>query len=232
LSTEKSTKDPTLTTSGQRRSKRYALRIPIQVKWSVPGQETRVVNAQVKEVNVQGALLQFLDTDSHPPNDAELELMNLFSDKKAAARVSGIRRSPKGMVLGVAIELLNPDENFWGMTFRLKRTTDELFALEQAIKSGDIDPRVLRDFRDAIDYVRKTAWAVQEWQERQVQHRDTATVLPLLITERIRRATQLCNVVSMDMKEHEVAPDTAGVENLYRVIHNLYRELKIMFDGA
>lgn len=58
--------------------------------------------------------------------------------------------------------------------------------------SGDIDARVLREFRDAVDYVRKAAWAVQEWQERQAKQRDTSTVLPLLMFERIRRATDLC----------------------------------------
>jgi hypothetical protein len=56
---------------------------------------------------------------------------------------------------------------------------DELLKLEKDMKdvrSGVMDPRVLREFRDAVDYVRKTAWALQELQERQAQQRDTATV--------------------------------------------------------
>ena len=97
--------------------------------------------------------------------------------------------------------------------------------LDQAIKSGDIDPRVLRDFRDAVDYVRKTAWAVQEWQERQLQHRDTATVLPLLAAERIRRAAQLSAAVSTDLKELGVTPETAGVDALFQATVQLYLDL-------
>ncbi len=37
----------------------------------------------------------------------------------------------------------------------MRRTTGELLKLEHGIKSGDIDPYVLREFRDAVDYIRK-----------------------------------------------------------------------------
>src|SRR5438105_14019500 len=56
------------------------------------------------------------------------------------------------------------------------RTSSELVRIEQEIKSGGIDPRILEEFRDSVDYVRKTAWAVQEWQERQLQKHDPQTV--------------------------------------------------------
>jgi len=68
------------------------------------------------------------------------------------------------------------------------------------LKAGNIDQRVLMEFRDSVDYVRKTAWVVYEWQERQVRHRDTATVLPLLTIERLRRATQLCGSIGRDLE--------------------------------
>jgi hypothetical protein len=67
--------------------------------------------------------------------------------------------------------------------------------------SGGIDDRVLRDFRDAVDYVRKTAWAVQEWQERQAKHHDTSTVLPLLMLEKVRRATELCKCITVELDD-------------------------------
>src|SRR6202035_5756603 len=131
--------------------------------------------------------------------------------EKALARASAIRRSKDGAVLGVALELLFPSEIFWGLTFRMRKTTLELQRLDQDIKSGNIDPRVFREFRDSVDYVRRTAWAVQEWQERQVQNRDTATVLPLLITERIRRATQLASAIIKDLNGSEITSETAGI---------------------
>jgi len=108
----------------------------------------------------------------------------------------------------------------------LKRTTGELFKLENGIKSGEIDAYVLREFRDAVDHIRKTAWAVQEWQERQVLKRDTATVIPLLVTERMRRGTQLYKALSDDLKNHAIRPESADIEDLTHAIEQLHAELK------
>src|ERR1700681_2822302 len=109
---------------------------------------------------------------------------------------------------------------------RLRKTSAELVKIEEAIKSGgSIETSILVEFRDAVDYVRKTAWAVQEWQDRQSQQRDTATVLPLLVTERIRRATQLCVAVSKDLKESEITSETVGIEKLLRAAQELSRDL-------
>ena len=63
---------------------------------------------------------------------------------------------------------------------RLKAATDELQALEQLVVSGDSSPRVLSEFRGAIDSIRQTAWAVQQWAELKTQNRDPYTVLGLL----------------------------------------------------
>jgi len=44
---------------------------------------------------------------------------------------------------------------------QLRNVTAELFKIEAAIRSGNsIDTRILTEFRDAVDHVRKTAWAV------------------------------------------------------------------------
>src|SRR5258708_33323496 len=99
------------------------------------------------------------------------------------------RRSTGGHVLGVAVELLIPSDTFWGVNFRLKKTSAELVRLHHAMQSGSIDPRILREFRDAVDYVRKTAWAAEERQERQLHRPDPHPVLPPLTAERIRRPT-------------------------------------------
>jgi len=94
------------------------------------------------------------------------------------------------------------------------------------IKSGEIDPYVLREFRDAVDHIRKTAWAVQEWKERQVLKRDTATVIPLLVTERIRRGTQLYEALATDLRSKNIHPDAAEIEELTQAIEKLREELK------
>lgn len=135
----------------------------------------------------------------------------------------------KSEVLGVAVELLTPSETFWGLTYRLKMTTDDLLRLEEDIRSGGMDTIVLREFRDAVDYVRKTAWALQELQECQAQQRDTATVRSLLTEERVRRATQLSKVLASDLDSHEVTDGTTGAADLYRAIESLYQRLAGLF---
>jgi hypothetical protein len=104
----------------------------------------------------------------------EVKLTNMLSGEEAWARITGVRRSKRDTGLGVAVELLVQSETFRGLTFQLRKTTADLQSLDQEIKSGSIDPGVLREFRDSVDYVRTTAWAVEEWQEHQVQYHDTA----------------------------------------------------------
>jgi hypothetical protein len=131
--------------------------------------------------------------------------------------------------LGVAVDLLVPSETFWGVNFRLKKTSAELVRLNHIMQSGNIDPRILREFRDAVDYVRKTAWAAEEWQERQLQRRDPSTVLPLITAERIRRATQLSDAISADLAAHEVTSETTGMQDFFRAIERVYQHLKDLF---
>jgi hypothetical protein len=210
----------------RRRSDRYPLVIPIHLKWPGLGGEPHSAHAQAREANLHGGLLEFMDADRYPTEGTEAELTNLVSGHKTKARVSAIRRSSTGALMGVAVELLPANEEFWGLTFQLRRTTGELLKLENGIKAGEIDPYVLREFRDAVDYIRKTAWAVQEWQERKVQKRDTATVIPLLVAERIRRGTQLYEALTADLKSHAIRPEAAEIEDLFHAIEHLYEELK------
>jgi len=229
MTSDKQTSDPEMPVVGRRRSGRFPVLVPVEARWKERDGKATKADAQAKEVNIHGGLLQFLDTDVYPPVGAEMELTNLFSGEEARARSAAIRRSDAGALLGVAVELLFPSETFWGLTFRLKKTTSELLRLDHAIKSGSIDARVLREFRDAVDYVRKTAWAVQEWQERQIQHRDTATVLPLLVQERVRRAVQLCATVTQDLRGNEITAETVGIEALYRATRELAHDLAALF---
>lgn len=160
------------------------------------------------------------------------ELTNLVSRETVPARVAAVRRNQEGAVLGVAVELAQPNETFWGVNFQLRRTSAQLVKLEQAIKSGGVDPRILTDFRDAVDYVRKTAWAVQEWQERQLKKRDPQTVLPLITAERIRRTTQLSKTILVDLAAHDVTRDTPGIEDLFRAVETLHQHVAGLFGES
>ena len=206
--------NPPTSKAEKRRGNRFPVVVPVQAKWQETSGKTMIETAQAREVNAQGGLL---DMKVYPSVGSQMELTNLLTGETYRARVVAIRRN-EGQFLGVAVELLIPSEAFWGVNFQVKKTSAELLQLEQSIRSGGIDQRILVDFRDAVDYVRKTAWAVQEWQERQLQHHDTQTLIPLLTTERIRRGTQLANAIVSDLGAREVNRDTPGVDELFSAV--------------
>jgi len=181
---------------------------------------------QATEVNAQGGLLEM---KTYPAVGSQIELTNLLSHESLHARVVGVRRNAEGRLLGVAVELLVPSDTFWGVNFQLKKACADLVKLEYDMRSGTTDQRVLKEFRDAVDNVRKTAWAVQEWQERQSRQEDPQTVLPLLTAERVRRATQLCDVISAAVGAHEVARETVGIEEFLQAVERVHQSLLELF---
>jgi hypothetical protein len=210
----------------QRRASRFPVVVPVDVQWQELSGKTVKEAAQAKEVNAQGGLL---DMKNYPGISRQLELTNLLSGESAEARIVALRRSKQGAVVGVAVELLVPNEAFGGVNFQLKKTTAELAKIEQAIKSGGVEPSILREFRDAVDYLRKTAWAVPEWQERQLQQHDPQAVLPLLIIERIRRATQLNKAITTDLATRGVTRETTGIDEFFRTVESLYQRVVDLF---
>ena len=225
---ERSTQQP-LMRNEKRRGSRFPVVVFVEAKWQTPGGESLKETAQALEVSALGGLL---DMKTYPKVGSDVELTNLLSGEAAKARVVGTRLSKGSAVLRVAVELLTPSETFWGLNFQLRKTSAELLKIEQQIKSGGVDPRILEEFRDSVDYVRKTAWAVQEWQERQLQKHDPRTLLPLITSERIRRGTQLTLAIAADLTAHEVTEDTPGMRELFRAIENLYVNVKNLLRGG
>jgi hypothetical protein len=60
-------------------------------------------------------------------------------------------------------EINDADQAFAKLvTNQVSRVTQELVKLEQLLKAGMVDPAVLKEFRKAVDDVRKTSWSVQQ----------------------------------------------------------------------
>ena len=112
---------------------------------------------------------------------------------------------------------------------RLKAATDELHELEQLVVSGDSSPRILSEFRSAVDGIRQTAWAVQQWTELQQQNRDPYTILGILSKERVRRATQIARDLRLDLESMDLDLETEGLANLFEAIEGLYERLTPLF---
>jgi hypothetical protein len=101
-----------------------------------------------------------------------------------------------------------PDSQSKNVSERLEAATSELQELERLVVSGSCAPRVLSEFRIAVDSIRQTAWAVQQWIELQQQHRDPYSVLGILAKERVRRATRIANDLTIDLESMELSFET------------------------
>jgi hypothetical protein len=118
------------------------------------------------------------------------------------------------------------------LTSRLERARSEMQELAEAIRAGEIDPRVLREFRESVDHLRLTAWAVQQWLELQSQNRDAYSVLPLLTGERIRRATSLNRDLAGDLDAMEITVEAEGLKELFEAVRELLQRMAPLFGDA
>lgn len=110
-------------------------------------------------------------------------------------------------------------------TARLLRISAELRSLEASLLAANSDHRVLREFRDAVDQVRLTAWSVHHWQELESENRDPYAVLPQLVNERIRRARQLTDDVTQDLDAEEFLENVTGLKELAAAVERLHERL-------
>ncbi len=58
----------------------------------------------------------------------------------------------------------------------LEQAIVELQRLHQVLLSGDLDPRILADFRDALNRVRTAAWAAQQYMACEETEQDSGSV--------------------------------------------------------
>jgi hypothetical protein len=217
--------DQTPATATKRRSRRFPFQSIVEATWQEPNGKLFREEAKATEVNAHGGLLEM---KNYPAVGTQIELTNLVTRESASARIIGARRSSEGRLIGVAVELTVPSETFWGSNFQLKKICADLVRVEYEMRSGTVDERVLREFRDAVDHVRKTAWAVQEWQQRQSQHTDPQSVISF-VAERLRRATQLCDSITADVAAQQVNRTTVGIEEFLRSLQKLGESFRALF---
>lgn len=111
---------------------------------------------------------------------------------------------------------------------RLLKATSELRELNKVMRAPspeEVDPRVLHDFREAMDHVRLTSWAAQQWLHQFRLDGNPETALSILTAERIRRATQLNFELSEDLEQQEEPLDRHRLEKLYAAVERLYMQL-------
>ena len=126
---------------------------------------------------------------------------------------------------------LGPQAAGNNVTLRLQAVIGTLSELEEAIKSGDVDARVLMEFRQSVDTIRGTAWAVQRWIGLKEQSGDPYSVIPILAAQRVLRATQLSQDLVVDLESVDVSIDTPGLHQLFTAVSRLLERLLPLFGN-
>ena len=112
----------------------------------------------------------------------------------------------------------------------LEKGISELQGLHELLLSNDVDPDVLADFREALNRVRNTAWAAQQYVVRKEVDHDSTSVLSFLAGERIRVAYQLCQTLSDDLRETEIEFQRGSLVQLCEITKTLTKQLKNIVD--
>ena len=109
---------------------------------------------------------------------------------------------------------------------RLENAIRELTGLHRALLSGEgLDPRILTDFRDALNRVRNTAWSAQQYLALKDTDGDASGVLSILTGERVRVAYQLCQTLQADLTNSEITFQAGQLIQLYVAAKALTEQL-------
>ena len=122
----------------------------------------------------------------------------------------------------------NPEENP-ELSSRLKKTNEELKHLQDSVKTGMINVKVLMDFRNATERARQASAAVQQWLETQGKGSDPYKLMEQVMKQRLEMATQLIKDVTSDLESLDVDLDTPGLPELNRAVRTLVERLGKLF---
>ena len=203
----------------RRKSRRFPVVVPIEVSWrgtdGVPVKE----DAVARQVNANGG---FLKMSTYPEAGAGVTLANFISAQTAEARVLAGPNAREGVANGIIVELIVPNASFWGVDLQVKKTIVELENLEKVLQGEDIDLRLVKEYRDAVDYIRTAAGTLEQLREGQFGGLDDGELLSALATLRIRRAINLCVELIADLDASRVKNESKRVDELFQAIERLH----------
>ncbi|HEV2114042.1 MAG TPA: hypothetical protein VGR50_07810, partial [Terriglobales bacterium] len=113
---------------------------------------------------------------------------------------------------------------------RLQRLGTELWETQQQLRPNVVDGRLVREFQEAVDHARHSAWAVQHWMELKKQNRDPFEVLQKLNNQRIRIAHDMTRRMSMDIDAGDIDVDAQGLDDLDSAVRELHQRLAKMLN--
>jgi HAMP domain-containing protein len=111
------------------------------------------------------------------------------------------------------------------ITAKIQSANDELSKLEQAVRTGTVDVRVLVEFREAMNHARRTSEAVKKWVEEEARKGDSHVAVQFVLAERVRVAQQLMQDLTRDVDGGDIDFDTPGLGDLRAAVKTLNERL-------
>lgn len=125
------------------------------------------------------------------------------------------------------------DRSTTSFSAKLIELTSELRTLDRHLKSGETpDGPLLREFRQALDNVRMTAWTTNELMDARHARRDPETVLSFLAAERLRRFSQMVRDLCVDLDNNGASGQTHGIRTLAESVRILQDRLEKLTKQA
>lgn len=202
----------------RRKSRRFNVAVPVEVSWRGPDGSAIKEEAVARQVNANGG---YLKMEVYPDSGARVTLANFATAETAEARVLATPHAREGVANGIVVELIAPSEAFWGVDLQIEKASFELHNLEKALQFDDTGARLLKEYREAAECIRKIASGVQSLRDTQSHGQDDSELLSEMATGRIRRAIDLCAEVVTDLDAGHAKISSKDAEALYRTLEYL-----------
>ncbi len=110
---------------------------------------------------------------------------------------------------------------------KLRSLTAELRVLDRGLKSNpSLNGNALRDFRQALDTIRMTAWTVSELLNARQTQKNPQAVISFLTAERLRRFRQMTRDLSGDLEQAGIVWPAQSVKDLEKALGLLRERLR------
>ncbi|WP_041855804.1 PilZ domain-containing protein [Candidatus Korobacter versatilis] len=239
------------TREGRRRMPRYACRGGGEIRQ--PGMKT-VVWGSMTDISRSGCYLETLTT---LPRNAKCELMLNVEGIEVRAGAE-VRVSHPSMGMGLQFidvdptdqkklddllvklaggkepedRIVHPVSNEFATA--IASAASQLRDLEACVSENEenVDPRLLSEFRSAVDHARSTTAAIEQWVDLQEQDRDPFPVLAAIETSRIRLTASFMRELVMDIDAATLHLGSEGVKELYEAARQLHLRIEQMIADA
>ena len=111
------------------------------------------------------------------------------------------------------------------LTQRIRAATEELNGLQEVVRTGTVDVRVLVEFREAMNHARRASEAVKKWVEEEASNGDPYVAVRFVETERIKSAVEMMRELCHDVDGGGIDFDTPGLSDLRAAVKTLNERL-------